>query len=318
MKNFSYLCGAALALAGCGDKGADPAPATAAKASAVRTDVFQAAASNGKLAVAVGGAVVVVTELSGGASKRVELPGIAALIDVASCADGSFAALDFYRKVWIADAGARQWTARPLAGGWRPLALTCDTRNQLWVVGSETTIAASADRGASWTQRDFKEDAMFNSIQFVDADHGFITGEFGKVYRTTDGGANWNAAPDIGADFYPYAALFTSPREGYVAGMAGAMLRTTDGGDSWSALDNPDAKPQYGLARMGDAIYSVGMGGSLQRLESTRWVGLGYVQRAPGMLRAITSAGNGKLLIGGAMGVLAMVPADARAATAQQ
>jgi photosystem II stability/assembly factor-like uncharacterized protein len=318
LKNFSYLCGAALALAGCGHKAADPAPAAAVAAAAARTDVFQAAASNGKLAVAVGGAVAVVTELSGGAARRVALPGTAALIDVASCADGSFAALDFYRKVWTADAGAKTWKPHPLAGSWRPLALTCDLRNRLWVVGSDTTIAASADRGASWTQRDFKEDAMFNSIQFVDADHGFITGEFGKVYRTRDGGANWEAAPDIGADFYPYAALFTSPSEGYVAGLAGAMLRTTDGGDSWSALDNPGARPQYGLARVGGAIYSLGMGGSLQRLDSTRWVSLGYGQRAPGMLRAITPAGDGKLLIGGAMGVLAMVPADARADTAQQ
>jgi photosystem II stability/assembly factor-like uncharacterized protein len=283
----------------------------------VRTDVFQAAASNGKLAIAVGGAVAVVTELAGGTSVRVVLPGTAALIDVASCADGSFAALDFYRKVWIADGSAARWTPRPLAEGWRPLAITCDPRNKLWVVGSGTTIAASADRGASWDQRDFKEDAMLNSIQFVDPEHGFVTGEFGKLYRTDDGGASWNAAPNIGADFYPYAALFTSPREGYVAGLAGAMLHTTDGGDSWSALDNPGGQPQYGLARVGATMYSVGMAGSLQRLEHKRWVGLGYGPRAPAMLRAITAAGNGKLLIGGAMGVLAMVPADARAATVQ-
>lgn len=317
MKNLGYLCGAVLALVGCSHKGGDKAPAPAALAAAVRTDVFQAAASNGKLAVTVGGAVAVVTELAGGTSVRVVLPGTAALIDVASCADGSFAALDFYRKVWIADAGAARWTPRPLAEGWRPLAITCDPRNKLWVVGSGTTIAASADSGASWDQRDFKEDAMFNSVQFVDPDHGFITGEFGKLYRTADGGASWNAAPDIGADFYPYAALFTSSREGYVAGLAGAMLRTTDGGDSWIALDNPGAQPQYGLAHVGATVYSVGMSGSLQRLESNRWVGLGYGPRAPAMLRAITPAGDGQLLIGGAMGVLAMVPADARAAIVQ-
>lgn len=317
MKNLSYLCGAVLALAGCSQQGGDKAPSPSSQAAAMRTDVFQAAASNGKLAVTVGGAVAVVTELAGGTSVRVVLPGTAALIDVASCADGSFAALDFYRKVWIADASAVAWTARPLAEGWRPLAITCDPGNRLWVVGSGTTIAASADSGASWDQRDFKEDAMFNSVQFVDAQHGFITGEFGKVYRTTDGGASWNAAPNIGEDFYPYAALFTSAREGYVAGLAGAMLRTTDGGDTWSALDNPGAQPQYGLARVGDTVYSVGMAGSLQRLENTRWVGLGYGPRAPAMLRAITPAGSGKLLIGGAMGVIAMVPADARAATVQ-
>lgn len=318
MKTTSIVCSAVLALSACGHKGADPAAPATAQANARRTDVFQAAASNGSVAVAVGGAVALVTQLSTGAAARITLAGPAALIDVASCADGSFAALDFYRKVWVADAGAARWSARPLAGDWRPLAITCDPGNRLWVVGSGTTIASSADRGATWARRDFAEDAMFNSVQFVDDRHGFITGEFGKVYRSADGGQTWTAAPAISDDFYPYAALFTSARDGYVAGLAGAMLRTSDGGQSWTALANPGALPQYGLARVGQAIYSVGMGGSLQRLEQERWVALDYGPRTPGMLRAITAAGSGKLLIGGAMGVIAMVPADARPATAQQ
>jgi photosystem II stability/assembly factor-like uncharacterized protein len=310
-------CGALAMLAGCGHKGGDAAPALASQQAVLRVDQFQAAASNGKLAVAVGGRGAVVSAVDGTRSVRVTLPGTPALIDVASCADGSFAALDFYRKVWFSDDSAANWTSRSIEGSWRPLALTCDSRNKVWVVGSGTTIASSADRGASWEQRDFKEDAMFNSIQFVDADNGFITGEFGAVYRSTDGGASWNAAPKIPNDFYPYAALFVSPLEGYVSGLAGAMLHTVDGAKSWSALENPGALPQFGLARQGGAIYSVGMGGSLQRLDNKRWTTLDYGTRAPAFLRAIAPAGADRLLIAGALGAFKLVPASAVATTIQ-
>lgn len=305
-------CAALAVLAGCGHKGGgDVAPAPAGQQAVLRIDQFQAAASNGKLAVAVGGRVAVVSDIATARSLRVTLPGTPALIDVASCADGSFAALDFYRKVWFSDDSADHWTARPIDGNWRPLALTCDRHNKVWVVGSGTTIAASADRGASWQQRDFKQDAMFNSIQFVDADNGFITGEFGAVYRSTDGGASWNAAPSIPNDFYPYAALFVSPLEGYVSGLAGAMLRTVDGAKTWSALENPGALPQFGLSRQGGAIYSVGMGGSLQRLDNDRWTAIDYGAPAPAFLRAIAPAGADRLLIAGALGAFKLVPAAA-------
>jgi hypothetical protein len=309
---WSLVASAALAaLAGCGPKGADPALARERQQPVKRIDQFQAAASNGKVSVVVGGQVAVVSPAAGGAARRVALPGTVALIDVASCPDGSFVALDFYRKVWTADGAGINWTGRALKGDWRPLALTCDTRNTIWVVGSGTTIASSADRGASWNARDFKEDAMFNSVQFVDGANGFVTGEFGWVYRTTDGGATWSAAPRIPNDFYPYAALFVSPTEGYLAGLAGAMLHTTDAGASWDKLENPGALPQFGLARQGGAVYSVGMGGSLQRLENGRWSQVDYGARAPAYLRAIAPIGADRLLIAGAAGALKVVSAAA-------
>ena len=276
---------------------------------ALRIDQFQAAASNDKVVLAVGGPVVMVSKAGAAAGTRTVLPGTVALIDVAHCPDQSFVALDFYRSLWVANADGMGWTAHPIEGNWRPLALTCDTENRVWVVGSGTTIAVSADHGVSWQQRDFKEDAMFNTVQFVDAGNGFITGEFGSVYRTADGGATWTALPKIPNDFYSYAALFVSPKEGYVTGLAGATLRTRDGGDSWDKLENPGGLTQFGLARQGTAVYSVGMGGSLQRLDGDRWTALDYGPALPAYLRAIAPIGPDRLLIAGAGGVLKMVPA---------
>lgn len=272
----------------------------------LRTDQFQGAAANGKVAVAVGGAALVVSALDGAAPVRVALDGAPALLDVAACPDGSFVALDFYHKVWEADADARVWRAHALKAGARPLGLTCDGANRYWVVGSGSTVASSADKGASWNEQNFGDDAMFNTVQFVDAEAGFILGEFGTVLTTRDGGASWSKGPPIPNEFYPYAALFTSRELGYAAGLTGTMLRTRDGGRSWEPLANPGGLAQYRFAAQDGQLYSVGAEGSLLRLDAAgaRWQALDYGKALPGHLRGLAGAGPDRLLLAGAAGAL--------------
>ena len=302
---LSFL--AFITLSGCTQKNEDNALAIKKQMSVRRTDQFQAAATNQKKAVVVGGQIIMSLDLQNNDRTRITLPGTPALIDVASCADGSFVALDFYRKVWITDSNATNWSPKPISGDWRPLAITCDLKNRIWVVGSFSTIASSADHGASWQEVDFKEDAMFNTVQFVDEMHGFITGEFGAVYHTVDGGATWLADYKIPDDFYPYAALFTSPTEGYVSGLTGKMLTTKNAGKSWEKLENPSGLPQFGLAKQGGIIYSVGINGSLQKLQNQQWMPVKHDAESTAYLRAVSPLGTDRLLIAGATGAMQIV-----------
>lgn len=297
---------AAVALTGCTHKAEDSALAAKREVAVRRTDQFQAAATNQKKAVVIGGEIIMLLDLQSNDRSRITLKGSPALIDVASCADGSFVALDFYRKVWVADSNAKDWKPQNISGDWRPLALTCDSQNRIWVVGSFSTVASSSDHGASWQTTDFKEDAMFNTVQFVDDTHGFITGEFGAVYRTTDSGATWVAENKIPRDFYPYSALFTSPTDGYISGLTGTILATKDAGKSWEKLNNPSALPQFGLAKQGSDVYSVGINGSLLKLHNQEWQALKHSAAAAPYLRAVLSLGTDRLLIAGASGALSI------------
>ena len=296
-----------IALAGCTQTNADSALDVKKQMSVRRTDQFQAAAANDKKAVVVGGQIIMLLDLQSNDRSRITLPGTPALIDVASCSDGSFVALDFYRKVWTTDSNAVKWSSHVISGDWRPLAITCDLKNRIWVVGSFSTIASSADQGANWKVVDFKEDAMFNTIQFVDDAHGFITGEFGAVYHTNDGGATWLAGTKIPDDFYPYAALFTSPTEGYVSGLTGKMLTTKNAGKTWEKLKNPSGLPQFGFAKQGSSIYSVGINGSLQKLQNQQWQPVKHDAESAAYLRAISPLGRDRLLIAGATGAMQIV-----------
>ena len=293
-----------MALTGCTQKKEDSVLAAKSETSIRRTDQFQAAATNQKKAVVVGGKVIMLLDLQSNDRSRITLPGSPALIDVTSCADGSFVALDFYRKVWTADSNAANWKPQNISGDWRPLALTCDSKNRIWVVGSFSTIASSADHGSSWQTTDFKEDAMFNTVQFVNDTHGFITGEFGTVYRTTDSGATWQAENKIPGDFYPYSALFTNPADGYITGLTGAILTTKDAGKTWEKLENPSALPQFGLAKQGGNVYSVGMNGSLLKLQNQQWQAIKHGAETASYLRAVLPLGADRLLIAGASGAL--------------
>ena len=115
MKVFPTLA-LCVVLAGCNVVANLDAVSTVKQAPIQRYDQFQEVASNGKLLVSVGSQGVIVSSDNGGTSwKRTVLPGISSLIGIAACPDGSWVALDFYRKVWVADAAATKWDARELA-----------------------------------------------------------------------------------------------------------------------------------------------------------------------------------------------------------
>ena len=143
-----------------------------------RSDTFQAAASNGKVLVAGTAAGVVVSSSDGGRTwARHALEKPASVIALAACPDGSFVALDFYRKVWIADAAAQNWRAHEVKSDDNLVALTCDRKGQLWAVGARMQIASSADQGATWKVARTGEDSILTTIQFLDQQKGVITGE---------------------------------------------------------------------------------------------------------------------------------------------
>jgi outer membrane murein-binding lipoprotein Lpp len=302
------VLGAVLLLTGCA-----PSESTATKVAtadlATRVDQFQGAASNSKVAVIVGKSTVGVIPLDGSSPMRVALDGMVSLIDAATCGDNSFVALDFYKKVWTSTDDGKNWSSKPTPAKWVPLALTCGPGNSYWVVGSDSTVASSADRGASWTVHHSGEDALYNSVQFTGEQSLVVTGEFGAVLRSADRGKTW-AKSVIDDEFYPYAALFVSPQVGYVSSLTGTIMRTRNGGASWEKMKNDTGLSQFTLVKVGAQVYSVGLGGSVLQLSGDRWlpVKVEGLQSAP-YLRGATAIGNDQFLAVGGNGAWKIISA---------
>ncbi len=92
-------------------------------------------------------------------------------------------------------------------------------------------------------------------------------GDASRIYRTTDGGATWEAAfvNDDPAAFYDCMAFYPGGRHGLVMGdpVDGKfrILATHDSGRSWHVLPDdamPAAPTEYGFAASGDCLVTAG------------------------------------------------------------
>lgn len=306
--SLAFACAAGVALAGCTRSGSDAETAGAQAQAVRRFEQFQSAAGNGAvLAVgSAGGAIL--TSADGGANwRRHALPGPASILGMAACPDGTLLGLDFYRKLWVADADASTWEARAIETSINPLAIACDTANRIRIVGSYSTILSSADRGHTWQTVTLGDDAILSTVQFVDAAHGFVAGEFGLFAATADGGATWQRGPDLADNFYPYALAFRDTHEGWLSGLGGVFMHTRDGGATWQRSATPGGMPIYALVEVGTRLVALGGGGEIAVLHGQDWRRVDHGQDVPTYFAAGTALGTDALLATGGAGAVRVI-----------
>ena len=119
--------------------------------------------------------------------------------------------------------------------------------HKVWVVLFILTAsqpAMSAEGGvikpADETGRQrFVKDNLFG-VDFVDADHGWVTGYYGTVLRTDDGGKAWQLSA-IGSTELLRRVDFIDENTGWAVGHRGSIFHTIDGGQTWDTQhQSPD------------------------------------------------------------------------------
>ena len=281
----------------------------------LRTDHYQALASNAAVSVLVGNdGVVLLSQDQGLTWQRQQLPGQPGLIDVDACPDGSFIALGFDNQLWHSADQGLSWEAHALPSQEQMLTATCAPDGAWWAAGGFTTLLNSRDQGANWDETSLDEDAMLTSLQFLDAQQAVVTGEFGLVFSSRDGGQSWQASGRLPEEFYPHASRFVSLDEGWVGGLNGFIYHTRDGGQSWQRQATPSAAPIFNFSANRDGLYAIGDHSSVLRLSGERWLAV-PTPNAPAYLRAVGS-GNHHLTVAGGRGLLLNL--DTRPALAAQ
>lgn len=153
-----------------------------------------------------------------------------------------------------------------------------------WASGARGTVLRTVDGGAHWQQctvPDVEADGVmldFRGVQAWDAQTAIVMasgpGDKSRLYKTTDGGINWDlliSNPD--KDGFWDAIKMTSRRTGYVIGdavkgpfvlehhtierrpMAFPLYTTQDGGESWHRIDGNLLYAK--LDEVGDAAESI-------------------------------------------------------------
>ena len=127
----------------------------------------------------------------------------------------------------------------------------------IWTAGSESwvdsLITGSTD-GSTWKTEPSHTYEYLMSVDFTDAQNGWVSGTNGALLHTTDGGAHWAKAPTWdgarGDDLW--AVDFTDAQHGWIAGgnaatLTGFIYRTTDGGQTWTVQQVVPGAVLYGI-----------------------------------------------------------------------
>ena len=152
----------------------------------------------------------------------------------------------------------------------------------VWVSGHGGTWLRTLDGGASWSGGPVPDadTLQFRDVHAISADVAWLLAagpaDMSRIYRTDDGGENWqlqwvNEEPD---GFYDCLSFFDSQR-GLVYGDAVdgelRILRTTDGGDHWSLVSAgrlPAAQEGEGGFAASGTCLAVGA-------QNVAWIGTG-------------------------------------------
>lgn len=162
-------------------------------------------------------------------------------------------------------------------------------------VGDKATIVETRDGGATWTARQWDapksagveaggptadadvvaQAPSFYDVKFVDDKNGWIVGEFGKILRTSDGGATWKEQEGtlVGGEIVDALSLptffggwFNDATNGVVAGLESRVAETANGGDKWAFadVDSQAAVPLFSVKTFPDGSgWAVGSAGQV-------------------------------------------------------
>lgn len=245
--------------------------------------------------------------------------------------------------VLLSDDQGRTWRQAAVPSSADLVAVAFPTPTQGWAVGHDGIVLRSSDAGASWTRvmdgrsagalmLDFykrqaavgtdakRGEALvaeaerlaaqgtenpFLDVTFEDADHGWIVGAFGLIFRTTDGGASWQ--PWLHAADNPKALHLYAVRavggELYVAGEQGLLLKLDRAAARLRALELPYKGTLFGIGGSAHAVVVHGLrgtvlrstdaGASWQPVNTGLQVGLtGSSTAADGRIAIVSQAGH--------------------------
>ncbi|MGH7786829.1 MAG: WD40/YVTN/BNR-like repeat-containing protein [Candidatus Binatia bacterium] len=252
-----WLAGVSLVLAACHGGVPEDIPSADTRKITIADRFYDVVAFDEKRAIVVGYAGKILATEDAGYTWKI----------VASGTDKSLYSIRFPDTVngWIvgqdglilhsADGGAT-WSKQASGASVYLFSVDFVDAQRGWAVGDEATWVTTVDGGATWKLNKLGSDEKLTAdeallasepvlydVEFLDAKTGWIVGEFGNIYHTTDGGETWKTQQEslLGGDGIfdtldiPtfFGVSFVDAQNGIVAGLDSRIARTRDGGATW-------------------------------------------------------------------------------------
>lgn len=147
----------------------------------------------------------------------------------------------------------------------------------VWAVGDQSSVLHTTDGGNNWSVQKVElstiglredmtlavSDPIFYGLSCINAETCWVTGEFGQIRFTKDGGKTWDAqhANLLGPKYRDVMGLPTllavraqDATHAVAAGTYGAIVSTEDG-QNWHFDESPIAAPIYDIRALPDGDY---------------------------------------------------------------
>lgn len=197
---------------------------------------------------------------------------------------------------------------------WNEYRITSDNYKSIFYNGNKIFIGN--DNGTLYylnpdntltVQFTFIASFSINSIYFLNADAGYLCGSGGNIYKTLNGGANWQLINSgIGVTDLN-SVYFISAEIGYTAGNGGKIFFTSNGGSSWSEENSGTGKDLLDIFFYNGKTYSSGKDGVLTVKETT-WSLINTKIKTD--IRAIAKSGDNVIHVCGGGGFIRNNSAD--------
>ncbi len=198
-------------------------------------------------------------------------------------------------------------------------------------VGDFGTIIRTEDGGTTWTKIKLPDDVplpeeaaevvdpgdiLLYDVAFPTPDRGWIVGEFGTIFTTTDGGKTW-VAQKSPVESTLFGVAFTDVDHGWAVGIDSTMARTADGGATWERVKVPTRSgfplAIYDVAVAGNYGWAIGDSGFLLHSSDggASWTLTDLpIALAGNWFRGVSLTDGGTGLIVGANGLMLMTTGD--------
>lgn len=120
-------------------------------------------------------------------------------------------------------------------------------------------VLKSIDNGYTFEPYAELKGDFFRSISFPTQNTGYIVGEYGTIFKTTDYGKSWKKLATgntlLNKKNRLKKVFFTSESTGYITGNAGLFWITVDGGNNWKKVTNLPNSDYESISIMNNKAY---------------------------------------------------------------
>lgn len=192
-------------------------------------------------------------------------------------------------KVLHTDNGGLTWTIQEMGDDLALMDIEFRGDTNGWIVGGDNTILRTADGGREWVPCDVPSEtyedesgglidtseSILNAVCFLDADNGWVVGEYGTVYCTTDSGNTWQKRnAGIPPGDYLFDVAFVDRQKGCAVAVGGRTFRTNNGGERWDVCPSCTENALYTIVANNGSLLAAGNRGTLLK-SGSNWTQYG-------------------------------------------